>query len=230
MGAIFGLALRIKEVSKMTLRIILVLTAFCWLFLVVGTAWAGCDEAIYPHDAKFNLMGYFYDPDGYQVATSNMTPEECEEARKRFHLRGYSLQRQAEDKDLDKHQPYCKQVSNEAVFPNHESTEIYTLRAKSKDNLTIEHDFATAEECGREGTFFESVGAIKGFACIPGRGVRPERAVYKWALFVASTKNYEYVAMFTSYQDCKENGEQQAAHFDGNGKPMFECRLAVKDR
>ncbi len=56
-----------------------------------------------------------------------------------------------------------------------------------------------------------------------------EGAQYKWALYIASTKNYEYTDMFTSYQQCADTGNRNAAHYDGNGNPLYECRLVVKD-
>ena len=52
---------------------------------------------------------------------------------------------------------------------------------------------------------------------------------YKWALFVASTKNYEYYEMFASYQQCQDAGKEYAAHYDGNGNPLYQCRLAIRD-
>src|SRR5262245_32190723 len=52
----------------------------------------------------------------------------------------------------------------------------------------------------------------------------------KWALFMATTKNYDYAGvMFTSYQECQEAGKAYAAHYDGDGNPLYECRLVVKD-
>jgi hypothetical protein len=56
----------------------------------------------------------------------------------------------------------------EEIFPNHESTEIYTLRTDSK--LQIDGPiFRTMEECEKEG----SKSGRQHFVCIPGRGVRP---------------------------------------------------------
>ena len=59
-------------------------------------------------------------------------------------------------------------------------------------------------------------------------GCAQAQTQYKWALFIASTKNYEYIEMFTSYQQCKDTGEQSAAHSSAKG-PLYECRLVVKD-
>jgi hypothetical protein len=77
--------------------------------------------------------------------------------------------------------------------------------------------------------WIQSAGA---FEQIPGADGCPfascSKYKYKWALFTASTKNYEYAGTFASYQECKEFGERNAAHYSVDG-PMYECRLAVKD-
>ena len=66
----------------------------------------------------------------------------------------------------------CK--ADEAVYPNHESTEIYRLRVTTGSNLEFDAGiFATAEECASAGAYRQYKGKIRIFLCIPGRGVRP---------------------------------------------------------
>ena len=64
--------------------------------------------------------------------------------------------------------------AGEAVYPDHESTEIYMLRITTNGNSEQDSAlFATAEECEREGAYLEHGGKIRNFTCIPGRGQRP---------------------------------------------------------
>jgi hypothetical protein len=63
--------------------------------------------------------------------------------------------------------------ADEAVHPNHEGTEIYTLHIVTT-NGNLEPDspiFATEEECEREGA--SRAGKIRSFTCVPGRGPHP---------------------------------------------------------
>jgi hypothetical protein len=60
------------------------------------------------HPVKLYVLKYWsYDPDGYVISTPDLTLAECNEARKRFHVRGAELEREAADKNWKKHPPYC---------------------------------------------------------------------------------------------------------------------------
>jgi hypothetical protein len=56
---------------------------------------------------KYTLWYWSYDPDEWTVGTPNLTFAECNEAREHFHLRGEAMDRQAADKNFEKHRPYC---------------------------------------------------------------------------------------------------------------------------
>lgn len=59
----------------------------------------------------------------------------------------------------------------EQTYPNHESTETYTLHIVTNGNLKQADDtFKTVEECEKEGAYREYKGKIRSFTCIPGRG------------------------------------------------------------
>ena len=60
----------------------------------------------------------------------------------------------------------CK--ADEAVFPNHESTEIYTFSTNGEPGSV----FATEEQCE---SYRKYIITARNSVCIPGRGVRPER-------------------------------------------------------
>jgi hypothetical protein len=68
---------------------------------------AGCDEAVYPKNTTYTLWAWFYDPDGWAIYEDGLTLEQCNEDREHFHFRGGAMWRQAEDKDIEKHRPYC---------------------------------------------------------------------------------------------------------------------------
>jgi hypothetical protein len=59
---------------------------------------------------------------------------------------------------------FCRPGATE--YPNHDSTEIYTLRANDGRDLKV---FATEKECDARKN------QIQNSVCIPGRGVKPKR-------------------------------------------------------
>ena len=79
----------------MTLRLALALVAFVWL--------TGAKAA----EPTYTLWAYFYDPDRWAMHEEGLTLEECNREREHFHFRGEAMWRQAEDKDIEKHRPYC---------------------------------------------------------------------------------------------------------------------------
>ena len=200
---------------------IAVLAAFALIF-VYGTlsmAWAGCGDPVPPAQHEGWSAIYLNNHGAWNPYDNKVyhTLSACQAAiaKDYGHVKCVSWAEGCDDS-----------MPPEQIYPNHEVTEIYTLRITTNGDLVQDNaDFATAEECEREGAYREYKGKIRSFTCIPGRGIRPEQSkpptytLWVWEYALDTPDWWGQVGL--TYEDCIEARDH--AHYRGDSLSKQEA-------